>query len=106
MSHHQYKLRLLNRLRELGGRLDDIENALEEPHSKDWEEMAVEREGEEVLERLGESGQAEVARIRSALSRMASGEYGFCVKCGDEIASARLDAVPEAPLCASCAAKS
>ena len=104
MSHHQYKLKLLNRLRELGGRLEEIEGALEAEHSKDWEEMAVEREGEEVLEALGESGQAEIARIKAALDRMAQGTYGVCTKCGDDIATARLEAVPDAPLCATCAA--
>ncbi|WP_425074994.1 TraR/DksA family transcriptional regulator [Sagittula sp. S175] len=103
MSHHEEKLKLLNRLRELGGRLDEIGDALEAEHSKDWEDQAVEREGEEVLERLGESGQAEVARIKAALQRMADGEYGLCVKCGEDIAPARLAAVPDTPLCVKCA---
>ena len=75
MSHHARKLALLERLRALGVRLDGIEEALEAPHSKDWEDQAIEREGEEVLERLGASGQAEVARIRAALARMVRGEY-------------------------------
>lgn len=105
MSHHQHKIKLLNRLRELGVRLEGIEGALEAEHSKDWEEMATEREGEEVLEALGESGQAEIARITAALDRMAKGTYGVCVRCGDDIAPARLDAVPDAPLCADCAGK-
>ncbi|MCT4611361.1 MAG: TraR/DksA family transcriptional regulator [Pelagimonas sp.] len=103
MSHHSNKLALLNRLRELGLRLDGIEEALEAPHSKDWEEAAVEREDEEVLERLGESGQAEIARIKAALARLESGDYGFCVKCGEEIAEERLSLLPDAPLCVTCA---
>ena len=103
VSHHEYKLALLKRLKELGVRLEGIEDALEEPHSKDWEEMAVEREGDEVLESLGVSGQAEIARIKAALARMAAGEYGFCVRCGEEITAERLDVVPEAPLCRNCA---
>jgi RNA polymerase-binding transcription factor DksA len=105
MSHHALKLKLLKRLRELGGRLEDIEEALVAPHSKDWEEMAVEREDEEVLERLGTTSQAEIARIKEALARMAEGEYGFCVRCGAEIASGRLELVPETPLCAACASR-
>ncbi|MFZ7094060.1 TraR/DksA family transcriptional regulator [Primorskyibacter sp. 2E233] len=104
MSHHKYKLALLRRLKELGGRLDEIGAALVEEHSKDWEDMAVEREGEEVLEALGESGQAEIARIKAALTRMADGEYGTCVRCGEEISEARLDVVPDAALCRNCAA--
>ncbi len=104
MSHHKYKLTLLNRLRELGVRLDGIEDALEAPHSKDWEEAAVEREDEEVLERLGQSGQAEIARIKSALARLASGDYGYCAKCGDEISEQRLEVLPDTPNCVKCAA--
>lgn len=103
MSHHASKLKLIARLRELGLRLESIEDALEEPHSKDWEELATEREGEEVLEALGVSGQAEVARIRAALARITAGTYGQCTKCGEEISAARLDVVPDAPLCAKCA---
>lgn len=104
MSHHARKRALLERLKELTGRIDGIEDALEAPHSKDWEEAAIEREDEEVLERLGESGRAEIARIGSALGRLAEGEYGYCVKCGDEIAPERLDLIPDTPHCARCAA--
>ena len=43
------KQALLKRLSELDTRLHSIEAELDAPHSKDWEDMAVEREGEEVL---------------------------------------------------------
>ncbi|MBP9159062.1 MAG: TraR/DksA C4-type zinc finger protein, partial [Sphingobium sp.] len=32
-----------------------------------------------------------------------SGEYGWCVTCGEEIAIARLDHAPEVPTCLECA---
>lgn len=105
MSHHGYKMKLLKRLRELGGRLEHVEAELGSEHSKDWEELAVEREGEEVLEGLGAAGQVESARIIAALKRMSEGEYGYCVECGAEIAAERLDALPETPLCHACAAR-
>lgn len=105
MSHHALKRRLIQRLCELGQRLDEIEDDLDAPHSKDWEESAVEREGDEVLESLGSSGQAEIARIRAALARMKAGEYGICQICGAEISQARLEAVPDAALCINCAEK-
>lgn len=98
------KKALLDRLSELDSRLHQIEAELDEPHSKDWEEMAVEREGEEVLEQLGQSGQAEIARIRAALQRMCEGTYGECVRCGEDISEARLDTLPDTPLCRNCAA--
>lgn len=94
---------LLNRLAELDSRLHEIESELDEPHSKDWDEAAVEREGEEVLEGLGHSGEAEIARIRAALARMKEGSYGICVRCGREISDERLEAVPATPFCRDCA---
>lgn len=45
---------------------------------------------------------AERARVEAALRRLDEGEYGFCAVCGDEIAPARLEADPAAPLCAAC----
>ena len=106
MSNQTAKARLTARLEELGVRLEDIEHDLDQPHSRDWEEMAVEREGEEVLERLGESGLAEIARIRAALARIEAGTYGECQSCGGEISAARLDAQPDAALCIECAEQS
>ena len=97
------KVALVTRLKELDHRLHDIEDTLEAPHSNDWEELAVEREGDEVLEGLGANGLAEIAQIRVALARIKEGEYGYCVQCGEEIAPERLDAIPSAPLCRRCA---
>jgi len=97
------RAQLTDRLRVLESRLHEIEDELDSHQSKDWEEMATEREGDEVLERLGVSGQAEIASIQAALARMEEGEYGFCVKCGEAIADARLDLLPATPFCSRCA---
>lgn len=40
--------------------------------------------------------------IESALMRIEAGNYGVCVRCGKAIGSARLDALPQAPLCIDC----
>ncbi|MGH1458668.1 MAG: TraR/DksA family transcriptional regulator [Paracoccaceae bacterium] len=98
------KAKLLARLKELDGRLHDIEAELETPHSKDWDEMAVEREGDEVLEGLGEAGLQEIARIKAALQRLREGTYGDCVRCGGEISAQRLEVLPDTPFCKTCAA--
>ena len=95
---------LLKRLSELDIRLHAIEAELDAPHSKDWEELAVEREGDEVLEQLGQSGQDEILRIRAALQRIRDEEYGFCARCGEKISEERLDVLPDTPLCRTCAA--
>lgn len=99
-----YRKALLDRLAELDSRLHRIEAELDEPTSKDWEDSAVEREDDEVLEQLGHKGEAEIARIRAALQRMRDGTYGECVRCGEEISEARLATLPDTPLCRNCAA--
>lgn len=40
--------------------------------------------------------------IQDALQSLANGRYGKCIDCKDEIASARLDAIPYAKLCVAC----
>lgn len=47
--------------------------------------------------------QSERAAIDAALSRIATGEFGYCVKCGEDIAEARLEKSPAATLCIKCA---
>ena len=43
--------------------------------------------------------------VDSALAKMEAGTYGSCESCGDDIAAARLDAMPAARLCMACASK-
>ncbi len=45
---------------------------------------------------------AELHAVRAALDRIEAGRYGGCVDCGEPIAAARLDALPEAARCAAC----
>ena len=47
--------------------------------------------------------QAERRRITSALERIAEGEWGYCLTCGEEIAAKRLAHDPSVTLCLGCA---
>jgi DnaK suppressor protein len=47
----------------------------------------------------------ELARIAAALQRIEDGEYGFCLRCGEAIAEARLLLDPSTPLCVDCAGR-
>jgi len=40
--------------------------------------------------------------LSAALDRLAEGEYGTCVECGEEISPARLRAMPEVQTCVRC----
>jgi len=95
---------LMTRLLELDSRLHKIETELEQPHTKDWDDMAIETEGDQVLERLGQSGLDEIRRIMAALNRIKVGDYGTCVTCGARISEERLDVLPATPFCKTCAA--
>jgi RNA polymerase-binding transcription factor DksA len=74
-----------------------------DPLERDFAEQATQREGDEVLDALDESGRRELAQVRAALARMEAGSYGECVVCGEEIPPARLRAVPTATTCVACA---
>jgi RNA polymerase-binding transcription factor DksA len=91
------------RLGELERRLHGIEDELDSHASPDWEELATEREEDEVLEGMGQSGLREMEKIRAALARIADGSYGVCVRCGNDISGDRLDVLPATPFCRSCA---
>jgi DnaK suppressor protein len=43
-----------------------------------------------------------VNRIAAALERLDRGEYGICVECGEAIAPARLQVMPEVLTCVRC----
>ncbi len=103
MNVQKMKKRLERRLAELTKETRDIDAELHEPGDPDFEERAVQIEGEEVLEGLGRVALDEIAQIKSALARIEAGTYGTCVKCGDDIADDRLEAVPYAARCIKCA---
>lgn len=101
----QRRAELEQRLEALNIKLREIDAELDSHQSRDWEELAVEREGDEVLEGEGRAGQAEIAAINAALARIDEGSYGDCVRCGETIVEARLDLLPYTPFCAECAQK-
>jgi DnaK suppressor protein len=53
---------------------------------------------------VGESLERGLARTERALAKLDEGTYGTCDACGDPIARARLEAIPDGVLCLTCAA--
>jgi RNA polymerase-binding protein DksA len=99
------KNQLEERLKTLGVKIGELKEDLRSVHSADWEEQATEAEGDEVLEALENTALSEVAAIQAALDRIDDGTYGECASCGENINRKRLDALPYATLCISCAEK-
>ena len=68
----------------------------------DTSQVTAERgETETLVNRLMES----LKRVERALAKLDDGSYGQCERCGEPIAPARLEAMPEAELCIRCAAR-
>lgn len=103
MDTQTQKSKLLRRRAELLGDVAEIEHALDAPMPNDWEDRASERQGDEVLEAIGQTDLAVLKRIDAALIRIENETYGRCMSCGEAISDARLDAVPETALCRYCA---
>jgi len=47
--------------------------------------------------------EAELQRIHIALGRLRTGDYGYCIKCEEEIAEGRLQVDPSTLICIDCA---
>ena len=73
-----------------------------DPNFADSSQVTAERgENEALVNKLVEA----LNEVEHALGKFDTGTYGVCEACGTEIASARLEARPEARLCIDCAAK-
>ena len=83
----------------------ELERADEELESRESEEIerATEQWDATVLDRLGQADRRALTEIVEALQRIERGTYGVCDDCGERIAMARLEALPTATSCISCA---
>lgn len=103
MNLQRIETQLREKLGQLEERLAQVNKDISKTHSADSEEQAVERENDEVLEGIGLEAKASIQDIRAALARISAGTYGSCANCGEAINPERLEAIPEATHCVSCA---
>ena len=94
---------LVTKKAELEARLERINANLRRPLDPDSAERAMQMEDQEVVDSLGNEAREELSKINGALDRLASGDYGVCDSCGDDIDERRLMAHPYAAQCISCA---
>jgi DnaK suppressor protein len=95
--------RLLALRAELEQRRERIRAHDREGVPADFAEQVTARENDDVVHALGAHADDELALIAAALTRLDRGAYGSCTRCGEPIAPARLEALPYAERCASCA---
>lgn len=98
--------RLIARRAELAGRYTKVAHDLarrSEPLVGDFSDRAIQMANDETLDEIGAAARSEIDAIDAALQRISQGLYGICKSCGDEIQAPRLNAVPYAVTCMSCA---
>jgi len=97
---------LLSRRRKIyGGKLQDVKTVQESELNSQQVEIIDIAQSLEQFDRessLAEQERRELAAIERALAKMATGKFGICEECGDDIPSRRLLVLPEARLCAKC----
>ena len=86
-------------------KLDDHLHNRDQEVPQDSGERATFRENDEVLEALDEQAIEQITAIRAALKRIDDNSYGVCLQCEEDINPRRLEVLPAAPLCTSCASK-
>jgi RNA polymerase-binding transcription factor DksA len=94
---------LYNLLNEYSARAHAIRQDLARSHSADFAEQAQQRQNDEVLEALLAEAEEGLRQVGLAKLRLAEGNYGNCLKCGEPIEPARLQALPAATHCLACA---
>lgn len=97
------KSNLLELQQSLSARIDAIKRDFSKGRSADFSEQATEQENEEVLVQLKADAEEELRQVNIALDKIANGGYGECEKCLEEIARARLEAIPYTKYCINCA---
>lgn len=103
MKYATIKKSLLKRRAELLGEIAERDETMADITIDEAEDKTFERLEDEVLSALSTADRDEVTRIDLALEKIAEGTYGECEECGQEIAPARLEAMPDALLCINCA---
>ncbi len=81
----------------------DMKSLVKPVESGDEADVASDAVDRTLLDSLGAQDAQRLRLIDSALDRIRLEKYGICVGCGKEIPEARLNALPYALMCITCA---
>jgi DnaK suppressor protein len=104
----EVRRRLIARQQELSARQERLHadrRREAEPLSPDSPDRAIQQENDAVVDSIEAAAETEMNNIVAALGRLDEGSYGICETCYGPIDERRLDAVPYAVQCQSCAAQ-
>jgi DnaK suppressor protein len=98
--------RLQQRRKELQSRTEHIDSDLRGeamPVEGGFADHAAAHANDTVLAAIQTSTESEIEQIDTALRRIEAGRYEHCASCGAPIGQERLEALPYATICMSCA---
>ncbi len=90
-------------LASLADQSEDMRGLIKTVDSGDEADVAADVIDRTLLTALGTQDANRLQQIDNALDRINQGTYGRCVKCGKEIPEERLEVLPYALMCISCA---
>jgi len=106
LSREDIRKKLLAQRRDLFRQAAQTEEELlwfERDVESEVEERGQEEKMVQLLDRLDERMKAEIEAIDRALVKLEAGLFGRCEGCGKDISQSRLEALPAAAMCLSCA---
>lgn len=86
-------------------RLADVQHERQSPHAIQWEDQSQEREDDDTLDAMALEIRHDINLVGHALQRLIDGDYGVCEDCGAAIDERRMEVIPFATRCISCAVK-
>ena len=102
-DHSKTRAQLEKRMQDLIERAEHVDEDLAQRGPGDWDDNALESEGDEVLDAVGQATLKEIDMIRDSITAIDEGTYGVCTDCAAVISAERLEALPEATKCRRCA---
>jgi DnaK suppressor protein len=102
-DEQQVKQRLQERAEEIAAARANLSSKAPDAELADYDQHPADEGTETHEQELDETREMlladEADRVRQAMERLESGNYGKCVDCGKDIPAARLEAVPESIRC-------
>lgn len=103
-SYDNVEKALLLRRRELNARIADLLGDVAAQHEPDDEgDLAIRNYSKDWAAAALDRARRTLGEVEAALARIKAGDYGVCEVCDNSIPKARLEALPWARLCVSCA---
>lgn len=102
-SYREQLIRLRDQLREEARADDEADRPVELDQTRQGRLSRMDAmQAQQMAQAVVRRREQQLQRVNGALLRIESGDFGYCFKCGEEIACRRLDADPTITRCIDC----